>query len=84
MIHRFGILLLALSLARVAQSGFSDGNPTAVKDRVGYPEGYQRSYTVLRSFVKERQQQLVTIYGNQVAASITETRQLPIPTNPSW
>ena len=79
MVHRLGALLLALILARVAQPMLSDGNPAPTKDRVGFPKGYQQSYTVLRSFVKEKQQQLVTIYGNQLAASVTETRQLPYP-----
>ena len=79
MVHRFGALLLALILARVAQPMLSDGNAAPTRDRVGFPNGYQQSYTVLRSFVKEKQQQLVTIYGNQLAASVTETRQLPYP-----
>jgi hypothetical protein len=79
MVHRFGALLVALILAIVAQLGFSDGSPVPAKDRVGFPEGYQQSYSVLRSFVKEKQQQLVTVYGNQLAASVTETRQLPYP-----
>jgi len=33
---------------------------------------------VLRSFVKEKQKQLVTVYGNRLAASVTDTR-LPYP-----
>jgi len=79
MVHRFGALLLALILARVAQPMLSDGNAAPTRDRVGFPNGYQQSYTVLRSFVKEKQQQLVTVYGNRLAASVTETRQLPYP-----
>jgi len=34
---------------------------------------------VLCRFVKEKQQQLVTVHGNRLAASVTETRQLPYP-----
>ena len=79
MVYRFGALLLALSLMRLAQPLLSDGNSAPTTDRVGFPDGYERSYTVLRNFVKEKQQQLVTVYGNKLAASVTETRQLPYP-----
>ena len=79
MVQRIGALLLILSLMRLAPPFLSDGNPAPSTDRVGFPEGYEQSYTVLRSFVKEKQQQLVTVYGNRLAASVTETRQLPYP-----
>ena len=79
MVHRIGILLVVLSLVRLAQPLLSDGNSAPTTDRVGFPDGYQQSYTVLRSFVKEKQQQLVTVYGNGLAASVTESRQLPYP-----
>jgi len=71
MVYRFGALLLALGLMRLAQPLLSDGNSAPTTDRVGFPDGYERSYTVLRSFVKEKQQQLVTVYGNKLAASVT-------------
>ena len=73
------IQLLVLSLVRLAQPFLSDGNSAPTTDRVGFPEGYEQNYTVVRSFVKEKQQRLVTIYGNRLAASVTETRQLPYP-----
>ena len=79
MFYRFSALLLALSLVRLVQPLLSDGNSAPTTDRVGFPDGYEQRYTVLRSFVKEKQQQLVTVYGNQLAASVTETRQLPYP-----
>jgi hypothetical protein len=79
MIHRFGVLLLVLSVVRLGQPFLSDGNSAPTTDRVGFPEGYEQNYTVLRSFVKEKQQQLVTVYGNRLAASVTDTRQLPYP-----
>ena len=76
MICRFGTLLLALTLA---QPLLSEGDSPPTKDRVGFPEGYQQNYMVLRTFVKDKQQQLVTVYGNSLAASVTETPQLPYP-----
>ena len=79
MIHRIGVLLLILSVARLGQPFLSDGNSAPTTDRVSFPEGYKKDYTVLRSFVKEKQQQLVTVYGNRLATSVTETRQLPYP-----
>jgi Cytochrome P460 len=79
MVHRIGVLLLVLSLVKLAQPLLSDDNSAPTTDRVGFPDGYEQSYTVLRSFVKEKQQQLVTVYGNRLAASVTEIRQLPYP-----
>ena len=55
MIHRIGVLLLILSVARLGQPFLSDGNSAPTMDRVGFPEGYERNYTVLRSFAKEKQ-----------------------------
>ena len=79
MVPRFSALLFALTLVKLMQPLSSDGNTAPIKDRVGFPQGYQQSYTVLRSFVKEKQQQVVTVYGNRLAASVKETRQLPYP-----
>jgi hypothetical protein len=79
MVQRIGALLLILSLMRLGPPFRSDGNPAPSTDRVGFPDGYEQSYSVLRSFVKEKQHQLVTVYGNRLAASVTETRQLPYP-----
>ena len=79
MIHRIGVLLLVLSVVRLGQPFLSNGNSAPTTDRVGFPDGYEQNYTVLRSFVKEKQQQLVTVYGNRLAASVTDTRQLPYP-----
>src|SRR5262249_21220262 len=50
-----------------------------IVDRVGFPEGYQQKFQVLRTFNKKEQQQVVTIYGNDLAASITRTNDLPYP-----
>jgi hypothetical protein len=79
MVHRISVLLLVLGLVKLAQPLLSDNNSAPTTDRVGFPDGYEQSYTVLRSFVKEKQQQLVTVYGNRLAASVTETWQLPYP-----
>jgi Cytochrome P460 len=79
MVPRFSALFLALTLIKLMQPLFSEGGAAPSKDRVGFPVGYQQNYTVLRTFVKEKQQQMVTVYGNQLAASVKETRQLPYP-----
>jgi len=79
MVPRFSALFLALTVMKLMQPLFSDNNAAPTTDRVGFPLGYQQTYTVLRSFVKEKQQQVVTVYGNQLAASVKETRQLPYP-----
>ena len=53
--------------------------PAPATDRVGFPEGYQEKFKVLRSVNRAEKQQVVTIYGNDLAASITRTNDLPYP-----
>jgi len=43
-------------LVKLAQPLLSDDNSAPATDRVGFPDGYEQGYTVLRSFVKEKQQ----------------------------
>ena len=48
-------------------------------DRVGFPKGYAEKFQVLRTIIKKDEQKVVTIYGNEPAASVTNTAQLPFP-----
>ena len=48
-------------------------------DRVGFPKACQEKYAVLRTVNKTDKEQVVTVYGNEQAASITRADQLPYP-----
>ena len=57
--------------------GAGDSAPT--KDRVGFPKDYAEQCTVLRAIYQAEKKQIVTVYGNNQAASISERSQLPYP-----
>ncbi len=48
-------------------------------DRVGFPKDYARSYPVLRTVERDSGAKLVTVYGNALAASVTNKANLPFP-----
>src|SRR6266480_6018108 len=66
----FAVLLLA---------GPSQKAVPPTVERVAFPEGYQEKYQVLRTVDKADKKQVVTVYGNDAAASIKSTAQLPYP-----
>ncbi|PYV40059.1 MAG: hypothetical protein DMG06_21390 [Acidobacteria bacterium] len=66
--------LLAVVLLAQARNA-----PAPNGQRVAFPEGYQKKYQVLRMVDKPDKKQLVTVYGNDAAASIKSTGQLPYP-----
>lgn len=53
--------------------------PGPSEDRVGFPTGYATNYVVLRTVERDEGAKLVTVYGNAVAASVTNKAQLPYP-----
>lgn len=56
-----------------------DAKPSSAPatDRVGFPEGYAEKFTVLRSFNKEKENQIVTIFGNAQAAKVRSSAEAP-------
>lgn len=60
--------LRALSLLAAALSAFAQSPNT---DRVGFPEGYQK-WTVLYTLDRSDNKQVRTIYGNDLAAGVTD------------
>jgi hypothetical protein len=48
-------------------------------DRVGFPKGYSQIFTVLRTVNKPTEHKVVTVYGNALAASVTNRVQLAYP-----
>ena len=65
-------MLLAEDAAKVP-------SPAPTKDRVGFPAGYATKFQVLRSFNRVPKMQVVTTFGNELAASIARTNDLPYP-----
>jgi hypothetical protein len=73
------LLLSAIALAAVSFAADSPDARAPVVDRVGFPKAYQEKYAVLRTVNKTDKEQVVTVYGNEQAASITRADQLPYP-----
>jgi len=48
-------------------------------DHVGFPATYRAEFQVLRAFNKTDALQVVTVYGNASAASVTNLTQVPFP-----
>lgn len=53
--------------------------PAPIEDRVGFPTAYEATFQVLRTVNKEKEQKVVTVFGNGQAASVTNAAQLPYP-----
>jgi hypothetical protein len=70
---------LASSLAVLLVVGQSQNPKVPTTDRVGFPEGYQDRYRVLRLLDKADKKQVVTVYGNDAAASVKTTAEIPYP-----
>jgi hypothetical protein len=72
------VLLAGLSAAALSAGG-SEDPPAPTVDRVGFPKDYREKYTVLRRVDRTEKQQVVTVYGNEPAASIQRVEELPYP-----
>jgi len=68
-----------LSLYTTLLSAEPEKTPMPTGDRVGFPEGYTNTFTILRTVVRDNGAKLVTVYGNAAAASVTNKSQLPYP-----
>jgi hypothetical protein len=80
MIRLICVLVLSMSgLAAASIPADSPDAPAPTVDRVGFPKAYQEKYAVLRTVNKAEKEQIVTVYGNERAASITRADQLPYP-----
>lgn len=53
--------------------------PAPTKDRVGFPKGYAEDYVVLRAIYKPKWNEILTVYGNRQAATISKLSELPYP-----
>jgi hypothetical protein len=68
--------LWAVSFLHAESEGPGSGPTT---DRVGFPKNYLQRFTMLRTVNKLSEHKVVTVYGNTLAASITNRAQLPYP-----
>ncbi len=57
----------------------SNPAPAPAADRVGFPRGYAQNYQILRIVNKPADKKIITVYGNTLAASVTNAAQLPYP-----
>jgi hypothetical protein len=71
-------LLSTCAVALSAVAGETNG-PAPAEDRVGFPKDYAKTYEALRTISREEGKKVVTVYGNALAASITNRMQLPYP-----
>ncbi|HEV3026036.1 MAG TPA: glycosyl hydrolase family 18 protein, partial [Planctomycetota bacterium] len=53
--------------------------PAPEEDRVGFPKDYEKVFEVLRTVERPEKQQVVTVFGNDRAASVRGAGDLPYP-----
>ena len=73
-------LLLGVAVILMAEAVVSADDPSAAEeDRVGFPQDYLKRFEVLRTVEKPEKQQVVTVFGNERAASVRRFDELPYP-----
>jgi hypothetical protein len=71
-------MLIPIVLAAGALAAVGDP-PAPDVDRVGFPKDYREKYTTLRRGDRPEKQQVVTVYGNEAAASVKKAGDRPYP-----
>ena len=74
-----GVSFVAGFLALMVLAGSSQKEPTSTTRHLAFPKGYQDRYQVLCRFDKPGKKETVTVYGNELAASVSGVSQLPYP-----
>lgn len=72
-----GFLLSFIAL--IAAFGADAPNSELSQDRVGFPRDYTTKFSVLRTSLRDEGAKIVTVYGNALAAAVTNKTQLPYP-----
>ena len=72
-----GVLGLAGALVVIGQA--PPALPGTSMDRVGFPEGYRDTYTLLYVFDNYQNRQIRAVYGNDTAASVTPAQPYNFP-----
>src|SRR5215471_2370453 len=79
---------LAISVAAVALAFFASpllfishtqSLPAPTVDRVGYPAGYKDTFKLLYVFDNFQNRQIRSVYGNDIAASVTPGQSFNFP-----
>lgn len=71
--------LVLLALVARGETPTSSAGPAPTADRVGFPAGYVKTFPILRVTEDIKAAKRVTVYGNTLAASITNRSALPYP-----
>lgn len=72
--------LAILSIAALTAHAIgAEPEPALAADRVGFPTNYRTKYKILRLVDRSKEGKVVTVYGNEIAASVVSTNQLPYP-----
>jgi hypothetical protein len=64
---------------RATRARNAEDPPVPAEDRVGFPKGYETMFQVLRTVDRREKQQIVTVFGNDRAASVRSAADLPYP-----
>src|SRR5215207_3431391 len=70
-------LTILASFVAIAGAVAQPLRPAPTEDRVGFPEGYQATYTHLYAFDRADNRQVRVVYGNAEAASATAGQPFP-------
>jgi hypothetical protein len=73
------VILMAILLASAVLSAEPADPPSSQVDRVGFPKDYATKYQVLRTTNKATDGKVVTVFANDLAASVTNATQRPYP-----
>lgn len=76
---RTGLMASAVFIGVFLLAEPAGESPAPTIDRVGFPASYEQQYQVLRVVDRKDEQKVVTVYGNDLAASVTRTNDLPYP-----
>jgi len=66
-------------LAIATLAGPSESKRLPATGHLSFPQSYREKYQVLCRFDKTEKKQVVTVYGNDAAASVNRISQLPYP-----
>ena len=72
-------VLLSALLVSATLSAESADPPASSVDRVGFPKDYATTFHVLRTVNKPAEKKVVRVFGNELAASVTNAAQRPYP-----
>jgi hypothetical protein len=67
------------AIVRTYRSRRTQEPPAPAEDRVGFPQNYAKAFEVLRTVERLEKQQVVTVFGNERAASVRRADDLPYP-----